>query len=123
MENKQAPKRLPPRVLATESPEQAAAKQQAREQRDAEVRGVSSIHAMREAIKRVSRELPAIREVPRISVSGMPDAAAFRARAAGGLPFLITGMVKRWPLSGHTPALLRERFGHVPVRARTGRWP
>ena len=51
-------KNLPPRVLATETPEQAAANKLAREQRDAQVRGVSSIHEMREAIKQASRALP-----------------------------------------------------------------
>ncbi|MCE3604320.1 cupin-like domain-containing protein [Massilia sp. P8910] len=111
--------RLPPTLLATESAwaGDAAAKKQAREERDAQVRGVTSIHAMREAIRRVGRALPAIAEVPRI---GIPDAAAFRARAAQGLPFLITGVAKRWPLSGLTPHTLRERFSHVPVRARVG---
>jgi hypothetical protein len=55
--------------------------------------------------------------VPRIR---RPDAAAFRTRAAAGLPFLVTGVVERWPLCALTPDGLRERFGAVPVRARVG---
>ncbi len=108
--------RLPPRLSAA-SAEEALAKRQAREQRDAQVRGVTSIEAMRDAIRRAARALPVIAEVPRL---GMLDAAAFRARAAQGLPFLIRGMVKRWPLSALTPQTLRERFSHLPVRARVG---
>jgi hypothetical protein len=99
------------------SPEDAEAKKRAQEQRDAEVRGVASIHDMREAIKHAARALPAISEVPRLGVLG---AAAFRARAAQGLPFLTTGLVKRWPLSAQPPEILRERYSHVPVRARVG---
>jgi hypothetical protein len=99
------------------SPEDAEAKKRAQEQRDAEVRGVASIHDMREAIKRAARALPAISAVPRL---GVLSAAAFRARAAQGLPFLTTGLVKRWPLSALPPGILRERYSHVPVRARVG---
>ncbi|HEX5341119.1 MAG TPA: cupin-like domain-containing protein [Duganella sp.] len=109
--------KLPPRVLATETPEEAAARKLAREQRDAQVRGVASIHEMREAIKLASRNLPHISEVPRV---GVLDAAAFRARAALNLPFLIEGIVGRWPLTRHEPSILRERHGHMPVRARVG---
>ena len=108
--------RLPPRLSAA-SAEEALAKRQVREQRDAQVRGVTSIEAMRDAIRRAAHALPVIAEVPRL---GMLDAAAFRARAAQGLPFLIRGMVKRWPLSALTPQTLRERFSHLPVRARVG---
>ena len=72
---------------------------------------------MRDAIRRAARNLPAISSVPRIAA---PNAAAFRARAALGLPFLITGLVNRWPLSSLTPQILRERFGAVAVRARVG---
>jgi hypothetical protein len=56
-------------------------------------------------------------EVPRV---GKLDGAAFRARAMEGLPFVVTGLVKRWPLCSLTPQALRERYGHVPVRARVG---
>ena len=110
--------RLPPRpASAYASPEEAIAKKQAREQKDAQVRGVASIDAMREAIRRASASLPHITEVPRIAA---PDTAGFRARAELGLPFLITGLVERWPLCGFTPQILRERFSHLPVRARVG---
>ena len=93
------------------------AKKQAREQRDALVRGLTSIQEMRDAIKRAACSLPGISEVPRVD---RLDAAAFRARAAQGLPFLITGVVGRWPLSALTPQTLRERFSHLQVRARVG---
>ena len=113
-----APRALPPRPPASfSSPQEALAHKQAREDRDAQVRGVTSIHAMREAIRQAARALPAITEVPRL---GMLDAAAFRARAAQGLPFLMRGLVQRWPLSALGPEVLRERYGHVPVRARVG---
>ena len=107
---------MPPRPTLG-SPDDAVAKKQARARKDAQVRGVASIDDMREAIRRAARALPAISKVPRV---GKLDAAAFRARAALGLPFLITGLVGRWPLSQLTPAVLRERFGHLPVRARVG---
>jgi hypothetical protein len=111
-------RRLPPDpALQAAAPDDAAARQRAREQRDAQVRGVSSIQEMREAIRGAARGLPAITEVPRV---GLLDGAAFRARAAQGLPFLMTGLVQRWPLCALTPQALRERFGHVPVRARVG---
>jgi hypothetical protein len=109
--------RLPPRPPVPMSPEEAIAKKQAREHKDAQVRGITSIQEMREAIRRVGRDLPTISAVPRL---GVLDAAAFRARAAEGLPFLITGLVNRWPLSALTPQTLRERFSHLPVRARVG---
>lgn len=102
-------KRLPPRLEL-----QPAA---TREQKAAQVRGVASIQAMREAIRDAARALPAITEVPRL---GRLDSATFRARAAAGLPFLVAGVVGRWPLCGLTPQALRERFGEVPVRARVG---
>jgi hypothetical protein len=99
------------------TPEDAIAKKQAREQKNALVRGVTSIEEMREAIKRVARNLPAISAVPRTRV---PDVATFRARAAQGLPFVITGIVGRWELSALTPQTLRDRFSHLQVRARVG---
>jgi hypothetical protein len=110
-------RRLPPQPLAEPTPEEAQARRQAREERDAQVRGVASIHGMREAIRAAARALPLITEVPRL---GHLDGAAFRARAAAGLPFLVGGVVGRWPLCALTPNALRERFGHVPVRARVG---
>ncbi|MEO7495984.1 MAG: cupin-like domain-containing protein [Massilia sp.] len=113
-----APRRPPPLSASRQAlPEDAVAKRQERERKDALVRGVSSIDEMREAIKRVARGLPSISTVPR---TGILDAAAFRARAAQGLPFLITGLVARWPLLDFTPQMLRERFGDLHVRARVG---
>lgn len=104
--------RLPPRPTRLDDEARRA-----REQRDAQVRGVASIAGMREAIVEAARRLPAIAEIARL---GKLDGAAFRTRAAAGLPFLITGVVGRWPLSALTPDDLRERFGEVPVRARVG---
>jgi hypothetical protein len=111
--------RRPPPLTASRStsPEDAPGKKEAREQKDAQVRGVTSIQEMRDAIRRVARDLPAISEVPRM---GMLDAAAFRTQAAKGLPFMITGLVNRWPLSALTPQMLRDRFSHLQVRARVG---
>jgi hypothetical protein len=111
--------RLPPTRQDSEAAaaDNAAAALQARERRDAQARGVSSVPEMREAIKHASRSLPSLAEVPRVP---RLDAAAFRARAAEGMPFLITGVVGRWPLCALPPEVLRERFGHVAVRARVG---
>ncbi|CAN7256495.1 cupin-like domain-containing protein [Pseudoduganella sp. LjRoot289] len=115
---KESPRLLPPlEASRSTSPEDAAARKLAREQRDAQVRGVTSIDAMRVAIREAGRALPAISAVPRL---GALNAAAFRARAAEGLPFLVDGVVKRWPLTALTPQTLRERFSHLPVRARVG---
>ncbi len=109
---------LPPRPSsAALSPADASARKQAREQKDALVRGVASIQEMREAIRRASRDLPVIAEVPRVRVL---DAAAFHLRAEKGLPFVITGLVGKWPLSTLTPQTLRDRFGELHVRARVG---
>lgn len=113
-----SPRALPPRPPAElSSPEAALARKQARALKDAQVRGVTSIDAMRDAIKQAARDLPAISAVPRLPMLG---AAAFRARAALGLPFLMRGLVQRWPLSALQPQVLRERYSHVPVRARVG---
>lgn len=109
----------PPPLAASrpDSPEALAAALLARTERDAQVRGVVSIAAMRDAIRAAARLCPAIDAVPRVE---RPSAAAFRARAARGLPFLITGIASRWPLGQLTPADLRAQFGQLPVRARVG---
>jgi hypothetical protein len=88
-----------------------------RARKAARVRGVTSIADVRDALRRAGRDLPLLTTVPRTAV---PDRAAFQARAAEGLPFLVTGLVGRWPLCTMTPQVLRERFGDVPVRARVG---
>jgi hypothetical protein len=112
-----APRPLPPLPVLPMSPQEALLKKQAREARDAQVRGVTSIEAMRDAIRRAARDLPTITEVSRLQPLA---AAAFRVQAAKGLPFLITGMVKRWPILALTPQALREQYGSLPVRARVG---
>lgn len=108
--------RLPPRQ-ALPAADEAAAKQQADADKAAQIRGVTSIAAMRDAIRQAAQKLPSFSAVPRLA---RLDAAGFRARAAAGMPFLVTSIVKRWPLADLTPHDLRERFGHLPVRARVG---
>ncbi len=108
--------RLPPRQ-ALPAAADAAAKKQAEAEKAAQIRGVASISSMRDAIRQAARQLPPFTAVPRLA---RLDAAGFRARAAAGMPFLVTGIVKRWPLADLTPRDLRERFGHLPVRARVG---
>lgn len=95
----------------------AAAKQQADADKAAQVRGVASIAAMRDAIRQAAAQLPPFTNVPRLA---RLDAAGFRARAAAGMPFLVEGIARRWPLVDLAPHELRERFGHLPVRARVG---
>lgn len=112
--------RLPPleasRIVA-DSASAKAAQAEARARRDAEVRGVPSMQAMRDAIRAAARGLPAIGAVPRVRPM---SATAFRARAREGLPFLIPGAITRWPICALQPGVLRERFGDVHVRARVG---
>lgn len=109
---------LPPtRQESEEAAADRVAHARSREQRDALVRGVVSIAAMREAIRAAARALPAIAEVPRLRLSGT---AAFRERAGQGLPFVMTGIVERWPLAALTVQALRDRYGELPVRARVG---
>lgn len=105
--------RLPPRL----TPQEALARKVERERRDAEMRGVASIDAMRAAIKEAARRLPPILDVPHVA---RMDAAAFLERAAQGLPFLMPGLARHWPLAAFTPQTLRERFAAMPVRARVG---
>lgn len=109
--------RLPPLPVQSNAADEAAARRQARDLRDAQVRGVASIDGMREAIKDAARALPQLDAVPRV---GKLDAAGFRARAAAGLPFLIDGVVGRWPLVKLTLDELRRDHGELPVRARVG---
>jgi len=107
--------RLPPlrRTDATQAEHDAAA----RAQRDAQVRGVDSIPAMREAIKEAARTLPPFTHVPRLA---RLDAAAFRTHALAGMPFLVTDVVGRWPIVQLDMGTLRAQYGHLPVRARVG---
>jgi len=114
--DKTRPGRLPPRP-ETASAQEALAAKLARERRDAQVRGVTSIDAMRQAIREAARMLPGITALQRLRA---PSAAAFQEQAAQGLPFLIDGVVGRWPLAGLSPQTLRERFSALPVRARVG---
>lgn len=109
--------RLPPLPTLAATLEEEAVRRAAQEARDAAVRGVSAIPAMREAVKRAARALPAISEVPRANPL---NAAAFHARAAQGLPFLMAGQVARWPVCGLSPQVLRDRYSELRVRARTG---
>jgi hypothetical protein len=110
--------RLPPCLQTRGSTpvDEALVRKQARERRDAQVRGVTSIDAMRNALRRAARRLPDISAVPRLRTLD----GAFTEHAAKGLPFLIPGLAKRWPLSALTQQTLRERFSDLPVRARVG---
>lgn len=108
---------LPPLPTLAGTPEEAAARRLAQEERDAAVRGVVSIPAMREAVRRHARDLPLLTEVPRIRCL---DARSFAQQAAKGLPFVTTGLVGRWPLCSLTPEDLRARHGDLLVRARVG---
>ncbi len=115
-----AASRLPPLEASRNVPDgeaAQAAKAEARERRDAAVRGVSSMQEMRDAIRTAARALPAVDAVPRVRPM---SATAFRTRAREGLPFLIPGAVARWPICALGPEVLRERFGEVHVRARVG---
>jgi hypothetical protein len=108
---------LPPLPTVAATPEDALARKLAQEERDAAVRGVVSIAAMRAAVKEHARSLPILSAVARVK---RLDAQAYAARAAQGLPFIMTGLVGRWPLCKLTPAELREGYGALPVRARVG---
>lgn len=115
-----ASSRLPPLEASRTVPDgeaAQAAKAEARERRDATMRGISSMQEMRDAIRTAARALPAIDAVPRVRPM---SATAFRARAREGLPFLIPGAVAPWPICALGPEVLRERFGDVHVRARVG---
>jgi hypothetical protein len=109
--------RLPPLLATSLANGDAQAKIQARARRDAQMRGVDSIEALRQAVKEAARALPVLAAIPRL---GKLDAAGFRRQAALGLPFLVPGLAARWPLAALTPQTLRERFGALPVRARVG---
>lgn len=110
--------RLPPTRQQSEAAAlDAAAHQAARERRDAEVRGVASIAAMRDAIKAAARALPPFTAIARC---GPLDARSFRARAKEGLPFLMEGAASHWPLAALDVQALREHYSHLPVRARVG---
>jgi hypothetical protein len=102
--------RLPP--LRTRDAQEAT-----RLARDASIRSVESIDTMRAAIRQHAAQLPPFTQVPRYK---RLDAAAFRKHAMAGMPFLIDGVVDRWPLIALPPETLRERYGALPVRARVG---
>lgn len=108
---------LPRQRSLPASAAEAAARKQAREEKDAAIRGVASVAQMRQAIRVASATLPEMTAIPRL---GVLNAAGFRQQARAGRPFLSEGLVRRWPLFSLTPAVLRERFSALPVRARTG---
>ncbi|MGI4848359.1 MAG: cupin-like domain-containing protein [Janthinobacterium lividum] len=111
-------RKLPPRPgLPPATPEELRRQKLQREEKDAQVRGVRSICAMREAIRQRARSLPVLSSVEHV---GQLDADGFRQRAAAGLPFLYAGLVKRWPLFAMPAQLLREQYGMLTVRARVG---
>ncbi|AVR97661.1 cupin-like domain-containing protein [Pseudoduganella armeniaca] len=110
--------RLPPtRQQSEAAATDAASHKAARERRAAEIRGVATIAAMRDAIKAAARALPPFTTIARC---GPLDAKAFRARAMQGLPFLMEGGASHWPLAALDAQALREHYSHLPVRARVG---
>ena len=111
--------KLPPTLAQSNGSDAELAQQRKleRERRDAEVRGVSSIAGMRDAVKAASAKLAPLDAIPRF---GKLSAAEFRSRARQGNPFLMTGIVGRWPLTGQSPDILRERYADLHVRARVG---
>ncbi|MDB5960936.1 MAG: transcription factor [Massilia sp.] len=112
-----APSRLPPRQAGAASADDAVARKHAREQKDAAIRAVPSIDAMRAALRQAAHALPAMTGIARFHKL---DAAGFRRQAMQGMPFLIDGVVTRWPLTAMPPDMLREQLSAVPVRARVG---
>ncbi|OON62737.1 transcription factor [Massilia sp. KIM] len=109
--------RLPPRLAMPASEAEREALDSGRARRVEQARGIASIPALREAIRQASERLPAADTIPSL---GRLDSAAFRLRAAEGLPFLIEGVVNRWPIAALDRSVLRGRFGALPVRARVG---
>jgi hypothetical protein len=108
---------LPPRPTDLPLPADPAARRLALQERDAQVRGVTSIAAMRDAVKAMASALPPMTAVARV---GQLDATQFRVMAGQGMPFIMTGIVKRWPLAALTLQDLRARHSALPVRARVG---
>jgi hypothetical protein len=49
---------------------------------------------------------------------GFLDTASFQSFAEEGRPFLLSGVVKDWPLAKLTPALLMKTYGSLRVTAR-----
>jgi hypothetical protein len=74
---------------------------------------------IRDRIVSASRRTGDIASVPRVSSL---DPNAFAAFAAAGIPFVIVGVVPRWPLYALTPETLAERFAGLRVRARVGNY-
>ena len=71
----------------------------------------------RKAVKEAARRADEITHVPRVPPL---DSVAFHAFAARGVPFLIGGIVRDWPLAGLTLDDVKLQFGSLRVRARTG---
>lgn len=71
----------------------------------------------RAAVIEAARHVPAIDAVERVDAL---DAGAFREAARRGVPFVLLGIVERWPISVFTPADLKSVYGSLRVEARIG---
>lgn len=74
-----------------------------------------AMERIRQQVKTASRLLGDISSVPRVSPLE-PD--VFNALAVAGIPFIIVGIVRNWPLYVLTPDALVERFAELRVRSR-----
>ncbi len=80
-------------------------------------RDMKRVERVGRAVREAARQLGPVGVVPRVQSL---DAAAFRALARGGCPFIVTDLVARWPISRLDRTALRERFGELQVVARRG---
>lgn len=76
-----------------------------------------TMDSIRQQIRTVSRVVGDISLVPRVSPL---EPNVFNAFAAAGVPFIIVGIVRNWPLYALTPDTLAERFAELRVRGRVG---
>ena len=69
----------------------------------------------RQAIKLASACNGTVTHVPRVAPL---DVGVFRALAKGGVPFVMLGMLRQWPIAKLTPEQLKTQFADLRVRAR-----
>jgi hypothetical protein len=78
-------------------------------------RDAATMKLRSDAVKRIANSTAKITSVPRV---GSLDPVSFRVLAQEGLPFVIEGLVKHWPLAALKPDMLKEQFGKLRVRVR-----
>jgi hypothetical protein len=71
----------------------------------------------RAAIRAAGQRAPVIAAVERVEAL---DAKAFRERARRNVPFVLTGIVDRWPIASLSVADLKKAYGGMFVQARVG---